>query len=1640
MSLFDNLYKPGPTLTAVAENEQPPEQALPQDVQDYANETASNLDEPPTKPITKGSDWEAVNDKEYSKLTQEEEQFFKNEIEAAAMAGKTPEEVSGVIKGIASFMASEKAVKPHAAAISAERNRLSTADIDNLYSEDPDRSNQIHNQLVNEKNAVLFSAINALKADAAKGGLISGAWHFTKNLIPGMRAYKYGKYRGAIGDTRSFTNLFSTTERLREFRNEIGKLILSDTVNTTDFAVTVKGLVDGLKEEGLTDRDIRDLFESLENFDPGAETFYDTLDYGFAAYGAGKVAKGMAAYSKLGAIERGLIERGLPEEAVKMKLASKTSKAAKVIASGAEDVVGIPLVGDVVQYSARKVKKLVDAGESVYKNIPYIQAMKEKNRLAAADAVLESMGEPTETGRVISASKKAKDAQTFYEYGVDTALHPRGKPFEGVTNAVKVVAEKIQKTYDAVLDRAIKQKSAVRELKREVFAKFAKNMSDSLDIDNLLGAGRGVGTSELMSAFDADRVIERKSGDLTVLLRLQNPKGSEKFLGKDSVQKAYSRISQAAEKAGKDVEDAGKLAAEDKARKIQEAADAMSLKDYKVKATVEKTNGQWFVNLEIDTNKGWGTIYYDALAKDPKAIEKWRAKLSGIFTGSSNPQDIQNLNILRNIDASIYRGTGEAAKISYKALDKTDKALVQALVDLSTRYSAWYTPEHLLARGVSEKAVRAYENIRVMNDFDDFVRNQYVRDELVSKGAKSISYNGQAIRGGARIVPASSETEFINTIRGTNGKPGRDLLINRVFVDDELPIANAKLSDEVLADYYRKGYKIVEGSLSPTEGLGARTFYYLLDSDSLVVNDLGAFVTDYVAGGRRFFDRNSGFIKQLRIDKAASGRDAILGMRTFFADIDKVGTSRLAAKLEDIRSSIIRGDLTRANQIIQDAKWTKAPFNDAETFKSYFEELGMDFERLDNPLTSVVNGETLPSYDLLKSSGKADDFVGFDDMQYLARNSHFQALSNEAKQARKMRTGRELLTWDFESAMPVDFEKQVQYLVNDMVFNGVMHNFTDFYAERFSKLYRGVVSYPGGIDPTPRELLMNGQILRNVEGARGDLARSAEAAMKNYAAIRGVPTMTDQAIAKNGKALLDWVGGLAEKVLPISEEASHNVRVFWEKVLEKDPLGMSRTFASHWYLGMFNITQLYKQAASDVAIMLLEPGASAKALKYSMPFTAALYKSDGNLMKALDVLAKDFGDKPEAVRQNLKNLIDMGAFEHGVAGGFLERGQTVKGTLSKLSMMPFNIGEMQNRTTAYLTALIAKGFDGKAMSKMELAEVAKYGQALFLNMDAAGLSRIQTGTIGKTLLQFFGFRMKWLETVLFEKSLTKAQRTRLALGTSLLVGSEGMLGVTASSWLTTNIYSLFTNYEEPPETERSEFARFFQRGLLNYISENYGPNVDFAAPLSLEYGDMLDSIAGIATLDIASTQAATRGLQALKDMGAVIYDSLFGDATIDDFGNTLEILAQQGKLPSSVRPFLGYLLWHTGRDFNTKGELTERSNSMLRAVLHGLGFNSLEKKDIAKAWVEWSHEDGLAKELEKDYYEAVMKAMSTDSPYDWSVANSIFKMAKLPARVKHKILMKVNDKAYMNKKTTIFERMLRKQLEGFGGSNLIQIK
>lgn len=1586
----------------MAPDEGPKETAMPLEQQDYANEVASDTVNAPEVPITTEEEWNSLNAKESGVLMSEEEESFLNRSVAEASAGVSTEDIKKSAESMATLKLLQEAngSLPNAAAISAERTRIAKADVMNPENDQYPLELKRQNQLYNEKMAVLADVIQEvnLKADKASNGVL--AKHVLGDLLVGVRGYKEGEALAALGFKNEDIDLVQASENQKTFRSAIGTMLMNPEINTANFVAAMKTMVDKWDEAGINPYVQKDMLNAVKDFDPGLESFFLAFDAAAVGQGLKTIAKGVSLF------------KGYP------------IKGLQTLGKGVAEATGVPFADKAfVKVSDAAIDKVVVPSWKFYDNLPFVKASREKNRAAAAELVEKMLDTPTEKRSMIKA---ARSTDGEFIYTSDGAMKPFATADKTAANEATTILKKIDNEIRERLQLAVDRVSYLQSFKKAAFEKMAQGLVDTLKADKLIGAGRGVGVTDIMSAFDNSRVLEiGADNNLEILVKLKNPAGkNNKYLS-----------------VLKDGKDAGLEAAQKRGsqltKQFKELYPEAKESPYSIKTDVayDNINKEWYTNLRIDTKKGWGTIHFE-LINDKEGLEKWRPFLSSIFTVSSDPSNIQRLNIARNLDSAVFRSTGEAAQRSFRALNNKDKALVQGIADISLRYNAWYDPEYLLSRGVSPKAIEAYQNYRAMNDLDHFVLSEANRASLQAKGGKKISFAGKEIEGVSRVIPTSSASDMLTKIK----ESGRDILLDAV---DGVPMSAKELTDNPkrIEYFFTRGYKLIEGSIGPEEGIGARTFFYLLNPKDVSINELGEFTTKYVAGGRRFFDRRATFIKQVRMGTKVNGREGILGVNTFFADADEVGMARRAAVLEEIRSSIVKGDIEKADRLIRDANWTKAPFTDAKSFKEYFEAEGMDFKNLNNKLEAVKNGKTLVSYEELKKLKTVDDLVGFDEMTELSKHSHYQAISNEAKMKKRFRTGRELLTWDFDVAQPVDFEKQIQYLVNDMVFNGTMQDFTDFYAEYFAKLFRPIMR-EGGIERTAKELLFDGKVQEGLVGSKAELAKSAITAQKNYAAIRGVPTVVDTAIASNGKALFNWIGGLVENGLGISEDVSHGARAMWEKVLSTDALGYSRSFASHWYLGMFNISQLYKQAASDLAIVLLEPRASMKAAKWSLPFSSALRRSNGDVFKAMEKLATKFGDAPEAVKNNFKSLIDMGVFEHGTAGGFLEAGQTVKGKFNKISMYPFNVGEMQNRTMAYLTALYAKGYDGLKLTKEQLAEVAHYGQQLFLNMDATGLARAQIGTFGKTALQFMGYRLRWLETVMFSKELERSQKLRLALGTSLLVGSEGMLGVGASTWLTTNVYNIFAGHtEEPAHEDMNQVARFFQRGILNWFMEDMGLDIDVAAPFSLEFFDMLDSVYGVSQLDIASTQALGKGLDMVVKIGTVLKDRVFGEASNEDLENLLTVLAQGGKMPSSIRPYLGYLLWKTGAKYSTTGELTERSNSTLRAVLDGIGFNSLSMKDRQKAWTEWGIASKAEKQTEQDYYTAVLQAIKTNTEYDWKVADSILKLSDLPPLVKGRIFQRVMKKASDKLTVSAMERMLSMQLKegGYYGNNIIQV-
>lgn len=1612
MSLLDTLFgndskSQAPLLNALSEIKVEP---LPPQQLEYMNNVAVDLGYERDSVQTQ-EDWDTMNAHESARIKAEEDSSLKDSVEAYAVSKADLPEIEAKAMGLARLDSLGETV-PSAAALSAERERLATAYVRNPNNSEDPVQYQRWLQSFNERSAVNEDRINHFER---KAGSSSALKNFALEALPLVEAARVREALEALG----FKDLgdYSYDQMILLFGETLSFLTASDQISTLDHMEAWKEIEDKWDSADIDPYIQNKLVESLRGFTPEAHTFEELWRFAGVAPAAGVLGRGMSLW-KSGHKGLGLY---------------------KIATAPAEAVLpyGEAIVDRVAMYTLPGISKGARAIGDAYQGIPFIKARRERNRAAAREIAEAIYKQPTVTDRNYEIINK----RAVFDY-TDHVMHPVGDVMDSVSNDAFVLGLKIDKEISAELNRYTKATSMLRDLQQQAWKSYVKNdLVDTLRMNHIIGAGRGVGINDLISAFDSAQLTKTEE-NLSVLVRLKNPANSSKY--KSLVwENVPNELMPGAPKNF----DAGFLNAVERGEKLTgvKMGETLKLTSTKgdtvgVKFKVDEVNGEYYTVLQIDTNKGIGVLHFERLQREGKeAQEQWRAFGSSWATATSSPFDIQMTDVAREIDATLFRSFGNDIMSGFKALPKDEQKLLQALTDLSTQYSAFYDTETLLTRGLSENGAKVYAQWRALNDFDDFIRNEYTFRDLAKRGAKAISFNGKSIEGFGRVVQAGNWTDMRDAATGksSNYTQPRGLLINRIEIGEVKPTNPFSITEQQWKDFFYKGYRLIEGSLSPELGVGANTFFYLLDPSATVINELPQFVTHYVAGGRRFYDRKRGFIKQLRLETKYNGREAIVGSYTFFTDADVVGLKRrVANELEPIRRLIIQGKDSEATAIIAKADWHKTEIHDAQSFREYFEPLGMDFKHIDNTLEVVENGKIQESYNRLREAG-VEDMLGFDEMQRIARNSHFQAISNEARQAKNKRTGRELLTWDFEKAQIVDFEQQVRYLVNDMVFNNTMSLYTDMYASRFWDSFKDVIKRPRGYQMTAREALIDGEIVGD-----SDKARLARAAQANYQAIRGVPSQLDSVLSSNFNRLIDWIGGVAEGVLPISERAAHSARVLWKDIVNADPLLYMRGLTSHWYLGCLNPSQLYKQMASDASIILMEPQAALQAAPHSLSMTSVLMLSRGNKVKARQLAYKLYKDNPRMLT-NARNIIDMGAFEHGTAGGFIEKGFSTKDKLNKTSMLFFNIGEMQNRALAYLTAIISKGLDGKVLSNTRKLEVAKYAQTLFMNMDAAGLSRIQRGTAEKTLFQFMGYRMRWAEQVMFNKELTRAQKIRLGLGTLALTGTQGMLGVGAATWVATNLYNIFTSPENSDLTleDRNEFSEFVQKGFLNYFSEIFGLDMDLAQPFSLEYAEFIDSILGLSNLDFAAPQVVGKAVTALFEIAKAMRDSVIGEATAEDFGNLLDSLAIEGKLPSSVRVYLGVRLWQTGRALSTKGELSEYYDSKLRTILYALGFNSLHGKELTRAFMQSRITSEAVKETEDAAYEMLTRALRTNSERDWQYYDATIKLSGLDERIQAKIFRDTMERASKNTQFPALSRRLEQQLKSSGlyGNNVIQL-
>lgn len=1597
--------------------------------QEYANEISQALSGPDAAPILSEEAWKDFNKLQTGELLEEEYQGMTVTDAINITSGLfNANDVNNRAAAYATLRAGfDTDYMTSAAAISRARQMGAEALIDNPALFDTDKRMLEKADFYASKDAVLENHIRMAETNVDSAPWYTHAWGVFKNLfgyVPGVIS-EYTQEEALQAITGKDEEWLDRSDNMELFFNIISAAHQDPRLGPVEFDKFLDIIDSKMKESGVNPVQARELYQYLQNHDRGTQTTGMILDGTLLVAGAAKGVVGGAKGAVLAAKAAG---------------GKASTKALAGVVGGVKGAVietahSIPLVGGVVGKTVTGSTEFLLKGAS--------NRFSRLGRLIAAGNKRRAIKQLEETLKAIpDAGASLDDLRDIYDHSTMNVA----KPVKHNADDVLAAEKEIQSTkgYLATVRAWTNEflsnfhlKDIMAESWEPTAVRIADSLMDTGYIEDIIPA-----QATFKDIMDIVQPIAQKDGNILARIKLDMvPDVDEKL------------VSQATEKTFKS--ETGQLSftfAEDPAEEYAKTVAATitkhankTLGNENVKIVPYLDGSTWKLQAEVRTNKGWAQLYSD-LRGLSKEQNKHRSFLSSLFTVTSKPTSLNELDALRHMSASQLQSTKETIMDAFKGLSGEDKDLMEALIQTSIHYNAFYKPETLLARGLSPKLVDTYSKWRAFNDLDYFVRNTVTRDYMNSLGLKSLSFNGAYI-GYGRIIPVIEESEYRAKILGSAGQAGRKYIaIDSNKAEDIIAVQDIPAIDLQIKAWHSQGYRIVESLHSPDEFHKASQILHLYKGSGLVEDELPEFVTSYVAGGRRFFDRDGGFVKQIQLAKNANNRLVITGVRTFGADRDIKGLVERVAVIEKIRRAYALGAYSEVNHLINKSGLPKGYFHDAQSFADWAKGFGMDIENLDNALEVVKDGVTLSSYDKLTKLG-AFDTVGPDDMYNIVHRSAFQALTNEAKLAKLRRTGRELFTWDLSKAVPVDFEHQMRYLVNDMIHNGVMKYYTQFYASDFAKNFASVIQDANIM--SAEQMLLTGTVKKGLIGDAKKLADAAQTAQANFAAIRGIPSEFDQKIAGFFNNVLDSVFGWTDQKLKGTfkgkpewaetyEKIAHGVRVNWEKLKDKDVLGFARAITAHNHLGMFNLSQLYKQWVSDYAVWLLEPQASAKACRYHLPFTTALFASDGKVFKAVEKLAKNFGDAPKAVKQDFENLIRMGAFTHGTAGGFAEAGMTVGNWFKKASFLPFNFGEMANRVKAYLTALHAKGYHGKILSTKELAEVTNYAQTLFMHMDATGLSRVQTGTFGKTFLQYLGYRLRWFETICFDNNLTKAQKWRLGLGNALLVGAKGMAGVKTYNWLT-NVFA--DDMAKPIEEDDAldEVQNILANGLLNWASSESGLDINLGAVLDLSYGDLVEGLFFDGKWEIPSLTFTGKALQGLGDAAHEVNKMFYDDYTSQDFTNFLQIMSRSGTIPPSIsKPYLGYIAWKTGMEYNSRGQLTSDDNTRLRSVLKMLGFSDLKQAMVYEARLQEQSFNKRVSDFKKELQPIWNEYFRNPTARGEAEIQMLIRTAPFDQATKGRIVNDLYQAGPRDQTVTLFKQVVQKQLErnGIGGSDV----
>ena len=814
--------------------------------------------------------------------------------------------------------------------------------------------------------------------------------------------------------------------------------------------------------------------------------------------------------------------------------------------------------------------------------------------------------------------------------------------------------------------------------------------------------------------------------------------------------------------------------------------------------------------------------------------------------------------------------------------------------------------------------------------------------------------------------------------------------------NDKVRVSKTNVMDNVLKsgelaevfEKMRKGeYKVFQTVTSTDGATEASDILYVLPKNAVVSSELPAYVMNYVPGWNRYYDRSAAFVKQGRI--APNGE--VIGVNTLFAStrledlqatVDSVETLRkwcveneveYALHATESRNYLQRVKALRESfqKILQDNPVPFAPFTNLEEFVKWAGENRLDIRNIDNVL-EIVKNDQVPS---IVKVGSLDGITGMkkETIDFYRRSTVTDAINSEWKMRQAHRYGGSVLDYNFKEAQHVDVDKTLQYLVDDMIAEGVMPRYEEIYSNIFGKQFRSTIAkYIGGTSQmSDAEILKYSNLEIAHKTAKSvkdkELLSQAITAQRNYAVLRGIPNSVDTKLATAGYELMHWLGAKAD-AMHIPTKLQSGVRASFEWLMDTTkPLRTAQAIAAHRFLGCLNISQAFKNFLGPASLIVAAEGKNgAKAFKDVFGMIHRLHGTDKNLVNTLKKLDAALGSDFKESDMIFRNLLLLDTHSAGIKGGLLGAVNNTN-KLSRASLFFFNRADLANRVMAFDTALRKFGYDKKAItSALELGRVGSYADSLYINMSRRGLSRIQHAEWSKIFLQFTGYMMKYMETMLFDSNLTVAQRRRMLMTTLLLSGGMGLVG--------TEIYNALSPKALQPSDDDGAISRFIkesiQNGLIDSTLKGLGVDVSvqglFGPAILDKVGDFLDT-------GLLSAMSATPAIQTIRsyfdaasDLCHFLYHKYVKGVDYLEWKGMLELLlAKHNTVSSTDKLYTAYKMFTTGLRFGASGQLTSDDNNKLQALGVILGFDSQKIRDV--------YLSQLRRQTHKEYYQEVAK-------------------------------------------------------------------